>query len=138
MTQTIVGVFDSFQDAEAAKRRLIQEDIAGSLIHIHARDAQIEGTGTDNLRDDVATSRDSSSSMSSSTATLPSPAHEGMMQRIEHFFSNLFGNEEHPEEVGHYHEAVRRGAALLAVDVPEGTSIENVKAALRDTGAPSI
>jgi uncharacterized protein (TIGR02271 family) len=138
MTQTIVGVFDSLQDAEAARRRLIQEDIAGSQIHIHARDAAIEGTGTDNTTDALATGRDPSPSMGPSIATSPSPAHEGLMQRIEHFFSNLFGNDEHPKEVGHYHEAVRRGAALLAVDVPDGTSIDNVKAALRDTGAVDI
>lgn len=138
MTQTIVGVFDSFQDAEAAKRRLVDEGIPASTIQVHSRDAGTESAATGGITDDVATRRDDESSLNSSMATPSSPAHEGIMDRVEHFFSNLFGSNEHPEEVGHYHEAIRRGGALLAVDVAEGTSVESINAALRDAGAVDI
>jgi hypothetical protein len=40
--------------------------------------------------------------------------HEG---GIAHFFKKLFGDDDAPEEAGHYGESVRRGHALLSVDV---------------------
>jgi uncharacterized protein (TIGR02271 family) len=129
MTQTIIGVFNTLQDAELAQTRLEAEGIARSDMSVHANDAGM-GTGTsatgDSLTRDVSTD---------------SPAggeHEGAMGRIEHFFKNLFGDDDRPEEIGHYQEAVRRGSALLSVDVQNESSTERVRDALYAAGAIDI
>ena len=64
--------------------------------------------------------------------------HEGPVSGIEHFFKRLFGGSDEPEEIGHYHEAVRRGGALLSVDVADETSVERVRDALYAEGAVDI
>jgi uncharacterized protein (TIGR02271 family) len=60
------------------------------------------------------------------------------MGRVEHFFKNLFGDDDRPEEVGHYQEAVRRGGALLSVEVLDESASERVRDALYAAGAIDI
>ncbi|MDR5798031.1 YsnF/AvaK domain-containing protein [Caballeronia sp. LZ008] len=64
--------------------------------------------------------------------------HDGPISGIEHFFKRLFGGSDEPEEVGHYHEAVRRGGALLSVDVSDEIAVERVRDALYAAGAVDI
>jgi uncharacterized protein (TIGR02271 family) len=126
MTQTIIGVFNTLQDAEVARTRLEAEGIARTDMNVHANDA-----GTTSMTDDLTT-RDA-------VADRPvGEPHEGAMGRIEHFFKNLFGDHDRPEEIGHYQEAVRRGGALLSVDVTDDVSVERVRDALYAAGAIDI
>lgn len=85
--------------------------------------------GEPTLGDNAVTRRASASS---------GQTHEGAMARIEHFFKRLFGDDDRPEEVGHYQEAVRRGGVLLSVDVADDTSVERVRATLSSAGAIDI
>ncbi|WP_244818072.1 YsnF/AvaK domain-containing protein [Caballeronia sp. Lep1P3] len=125
MTQTIIGVFNTIQDAELAQTRLEAEGIARTDMNVHTNDT---GMGTD-----------TATSMTGDATDRPvGEAHEGAMGRIEHFFKNLFGDDDRPEEVGHYQEAVRRGGALLSVDVTDETSVERVRDALYAAGAIDI
>ena len=133
MTQTIIGVFDSIQDAELAQTRLEAEGISRSSMSVHANDAGTNAgfdTGTtaasDSLTREVTTDRPAGN------------AQEGAMGKIEHFFANLFGGDDRPEEVGHFQEAVRRGSALLSVDVEDESSTERVRDALYAAGAIDI
>jgi uncharacterized protein (TIGR02271 family) len=125
MTQTIIGVFNTLQDAELAQTRLEAEGIARADMSVHSNDAGSSMT-TGAATSDVGTDRP------------VGEAHEGAMGRIEHFFKNLFGDNDRPEEIGHYQEAVRRGSALLSVDVPDGMETERVRDALYAAGAIDI
>jgi uncharacterized protein (TIGR02271 family) len=124
MTQTIVGVFDTFQEANNAVENLVQAGFARSSIDVHA---QSTDTGL------------TASSDSAALGSRPSDRQdEGVMARIEQFFENLFGGDDRPQEVMHYQEAVRRGGALLTVDVVGDTQVDTVRAVLEGAGAVDI
>jgi hypothetical protein len=121
MSQTIVGLFDSISDAQRASDRLAQDGIARADMHVHAQD---DRSGSDISRD---TLRNPATARTVAADTGEAPKHEG---GIAHFFKNLFGNDDAPEEVGHYRESVRRGHALLTVEVINDARIDAVRAAM--------
>ena len=127
MVQTIIGVFDSFADAERAQRRLESEGIARTDMEVHS-----STSGEAQTMSGDATTRPVTSD------TGEGRVHHGSTGGIEHFFKSLFGGSDEPEEVGHYHEAVRRGDALLSVEVADETSVERVRDALYAEGAVDI
>ncbi|WP_250478324.1 MULTISPECIES: YsnF/AvaK domain-containing protein [unclassified Caballeronia] len=123
MTQAIVGVFDSFQDAETAVSRLVQGGLDRADMEVHATgQANVPGERT------VVDTR-------SSTATTDEV---GVFGKIEHFFSNMFGADDRPDEVGDYQEAVRRGGALLTVTVVDEAHVGLVRSTLHEAGAVDI
>jgi uncharacterized protein (TIGR02271 family) len=124
MAQTIIGVFNTYQDADLAQTRLENEGIPRTDMSVHSNDA-----GSTVATDSPA---------GESVATRPGEVHEGAMARVEHFFKNLFGDSDRPEEVGHYQEAVRRGGALLSVEVRDESATERVRDALYAAGAVDI
>ncbi|CAL8481534.1 YsnF/AvaK domain-containing protein [Caballeronia sp. S22] len=128
MVQTIIGVFDSFADAERAQRRLESEGVARTDMEVHS-----STTG-----DAQTMSSDTTTRPVISDTTGENRVHDGPVSGIEHFFKRLFGGSDEPEEIGHYHEAVRRGGALLSVDVTDETSVERVREALYAEGAVDI
>jgi uncharacterized protein (TIGR02271 family) len=119
MTQAIVGVFDSFDEANRAVERLERAGIARTDIQVHGRESGARTYDT-------------------TASTERRPEGEGVVSRVEHFFSNLFGSDDRPEEVGHYHEAVRRGSALVTVEVANEAQADLVRAELNDAGAVDI
>lgn len=124
MTQTIVGVFDTFQEANNAVENLVQAGFARSSMDVHAQ----------SMDSDVMDRSDSVG-----LGSQPSDRQdEGVMARIEQFFQNLFGGDDRPQEVMHYQEAVRRGGALLTVDVVDDTQMDTVRAVLEGAGAVDI
>ncbi|GJH13072.1 YsnF/AvaK domain-containing protein [Caballeronia novacaledonica] len=125
MTQTIIGVFDTFQDAERARTRLEADGVANTDMRVHSND-------------DASTIPRDAASTDAAVGHPAGEVHEGAMARIEHFFKNLFGDNDRPEEIGHYQEAVRRGGALLSVDVANESDIERVRDALYAAGAIDI
>lgn len=124
MNQTIVGVFDTFQEANTAVEDLVQAGVARSSIDVHA---QSMGTDVMDTSDSVGLGSQPSDRQD-----------EGVMARIEQFFQNLFGGDDRPQEVMHYQEAVRRGGALLTVDVVDDTQMDTVRAVLEGAGAVDI
>lgn len=64
-------------------------------------------------------------------------ADTGMVNRVRNFFSGMFGPQDEPE-VGHYAEALRRGGAVLKVDVDDDAQIEGVRDAFTTAGAVDI
>jgi uncharacterized protein (TIGR02271 family) len=121
MTQVLVGVFDSFEQADQAITHLTQAGIARSEMEIHATER-----GSEEPTSGVATEQ------------AVEHENEGMGSKIGRFFGNLFGGDEQPAEVGHYQEAVRRGGAVLTVTVLDETNVRTVFSALHDAGAIDI
>ena len=121
MTQSIVGLFNSFTEANGAKQSLIKQGISASAIVVSAHEGDMPA--------------DTSTSTSSSTT--PSQTGGGVMQGVENFFSDLFGNSD-SESAGHYSEAVRRGGAVVTVTVDDDTHSDTVRSTLDSVGAVNI
>src|ERR1700733_3957747 len=102
MTQVLVSVFDSFQEAEQAAERLVQGGLDRADIELHAS-GQTDAEAERSVLADQGVSSE--------------PHEAGVFGKIEHFFGSIFGSDDRPLEVGHFQEAVRRGGALLTVNV---------------------
>jgi uncharacterized protein (TIGR02271 family) len=124
MSQVIVGVFDSFDEAESAVSRLEQVGLNRADMEVHAND-----------QPGVAAER---TVVAGEPATSPATGEVGVFGRIEHFFGKLFGADDRPEDVGHYQEAVRRGGALLTVTVSDEAHVATVRSTLREAGSVDI
>jgi uncharacterized protein (TIGR02271 family) len=121
MSQVLVGVFESYEQADYAQEHLAETGIARSAMEVHS----------DN-RTNAETSADSG------VVESPPRAEESAAYRIGHFFGKLFGGGEHPAEVGHYQEALRRGGAVLTVTVVDEAQMIAVRSALNEAGAVDI
>ena len=121
MTQTIIGVFDTYQEANAAVEALIADGISRSNVEIHSRQSQM-GETTSTSGSDRATHYED----------------EGILDKIERFFSNLVGDDDRPPEFSQYQEAVRRGGALVSVDVEGDSEFDRVRSVLESAGAVDI
>lgn len=119
MRQTVVGVFDSDAEAQRAAQALANTGIDPACVHVtHGTDSAV-----------------ADSSLSSTPATTH---HEtGVMGRVRNFFADLFGPDDE-REVGHYAEAMRRGAAVVKVDVEDDMRLDEVRDALQNAGAVDI
>lgn len=120
MRQTVVGVFDSDTQAQRAAQELAGRGIDPACVHVTHSDDSTLSDGT-----------------VSSAATHHDHADTGVMGRVRNFFSDLFGPDDE-REVGHYAEAVRRGHAVVKVDVDDDMRLEQVRDALQDAGAVDI
>lgn len=89
---TVVGVYDNYEDAQSALQALTTEGFS---------------------RSNVRLTPESASDTSAQTATSDTNESGG----IGGFFRSLFGMEEHKEHHDVYAESVRRGSFLLTVDV---------------------
>jgi uncharacterized protein (TIGR02271 family) len=121
MSQLLVGVFDSFEQADQALEQLTQTGIPGSSMEVHANSP----TG-DELAGDTR--------IEGRTA----PVEESASYKVGRFFGHLFGSGKAPAEVGHYQEAVRRGGAVLTVTVVDEEQLIAVRSALHEAGALDI
>ncbi|KAA0997455.1 DUF2382 domain-containing protein [Paraburkholderia panacisoli] len=121
MSQVLVGVFDSFEQADQALEQLTQTGIARSNMEVHANNQTAH-------------------ELTEETRVERSAAHteESASYKIGRFFGHLFGGGEHPAEVGHYQEAVRRGGAILTVIVLDEPQMIAVRSALHEAGAVDI
>lgn len=120
MRHTVIGVFDTYAQAEDARSALMTAGFARADIELQANPK----------RDDAAAPSDMPDA-----ETHQQP---GMLASIERFFSMLFGGRDQPPEVAHYSEAVRRGAVLVAVDTPSIEQADIARATLTDQGAIDI
>ena len=118
MVQTVAGVFDTAGDAENARSELVRAGFKESDVHVQAHSSYVADSGSD-LRD----------------RTTATGEGEGFMAGVGNFFSSLFGSDEH---AGQYSEAVRRGGAVVLVDVADDSSVESARIALANAGAVDI
>jgi hypothetical protein len=120
MRHTVIGVFDTFAQAEDARAALIAAGFPRADIELQANPKRDDAAAPSDLPD---------------AETHPQP---GVLASIERFFSMLFGGRDQPPEVAHYSEAVRRGAVLVAVDTPSVEQADIARATLSDQGAIDI
>ncbi|MDZ5455618.1 YsnF/AvaK domain-containing protein [Azohydromonas lata] len=112
MKQTVVGLFDSEADAQRALQILTAKGTDPSHVQItHAEDA---------FSADSATQADA-----------------GTANRVRGFFSDMFDPADE-REVGHYAEAVRRGGALLKVEIDDDAQLDDVREAFTTASAVDI
>lgn len=122
MTQTIIATFDSPTDADDAVRELIDVGIVAAAVQVHSQE-----TGTTPPEGD-----------SKHVSGDHEHTHHGFFERIEQFFSNLTGERDRPAEFSHYHEAIRRGGALVSVEVSSDIEFQQVQQVLEGAGAVDI
>ena len=120
MRHTVIGVFDTYAQAEDARSALIAAGFPRADIELQANPKRDDAAAPSEMPDAV---------------THQEP---GMLANIERFFSMLFGGRDQPPEVAHYSEAVRRGAILVAVDTPSAEQADVARATLSDQGAIDI
>ncbi|MED5619941.1 YsnF/AvaK domain-containing protein [Ideonella sp. BN130291] len=119
MKQTVVGVFDRYAAAQHAAHLLEDRGIDPDCIHV---------TGADD-DDDIASTRASSAERQGEGT--------GVLSSVKHFFAELFGDDDN-EAVSTYSEAVRRGGAVVKVDVEEEPKLEVARETLEGAGAVNI
>jgi uncharacterized protein (TIGR02271 family) len=121
MSQFLVGVFDSFEQADQALEQLALTGVPRSSMDVHANSR----TG-----DELTTG--------TAVEGHTPPVEQSAAYKIGHFFGHLFGGGETPAEVGDYQEAVRRGGAVLTVTVVDEAQLISVRSALHEAGAVDI
>jgi stress response protein YsnF len=116
---TVVGVFDNSAEADRAVNDLVAAGIARVQIQVTSNEratATSEAVG--------GASRESE--------------HEGLGDRISHFFGRLFGKDDEPNEATYYSEAVRRGSAVVTVTADSEQEADEAADILDDCGAVDI
>lgn len=113
--QSVIGVFDTQEDAESARESLIRA-----------------GFDEDDVR--VQSHR----SVRADTEDRSEDEDEGFMAKVGHFFSDLFGGSDDDKYAGHYAEHVRRGGSVVVVDVEDEDRVDAARSALATAGAVDI
>jgi stress response protein YsnF len=115
--QTVVGVFDTVDDAEMARNEVVRAGFDESAVQVQSHADETSYQGSTGARTDKSSS-------------------DGFMASVSHFFKDLFGGED--EHAGHYSEHVRRGGSVVAVTVSDDSKVEAARAALAAAGAVDI
>lgn len=121
MSQIIVGVFETLDQANHAKQQLLKAGCTRDDIQVHA----------------ISDSESSSYSSSVSSDTRDSGDSGSFMERVKHFFSSIFSDDE-DEYASHYTEAVRRGHAVLSVPIEDDNDVKTASQIMNNAGAINI
>lgn len=111
MTQTVVAVFNSYSAAQQAAQHLSGRGVAEGAVHV---------TEEDSVEDDPLAYDD--------------PSRQG----IRGFFAELFSSNDYIDDLARYKSAMRRGAALVTVNVDNEDDIEAIEQVLSEAGAINI
>lgn len=115
MATTLVGVFDDHSDAQQACDKLFAAGFDREAVQITSGNAATMGDP---------------SAISTSTGKRE---HQG---GIRGFFASLFGDDDVTS--GHYSEAVRRGNAVVTVNLPDDRRVDEVTDILEDCRAADV
>lgn len=122
MRHTVIGIFDTYDQAEVARSALLASSFSSGDIELQAAPETSPSSPGDPLL----------------TGGAVEASDTGMLGNIERFFSMLFGGRERPPEVAHYSEAVRRGAILVSVDTDTDERADLARETLAEQGAIDI
>ena len=114
MRHTVIGLFDTYSQAEAARDTLVQTGFARETIELQANPEPSVGSATDEV------------------------ASSGVLANIERFLSSLFASGPRASETARYTEAVRRGAVLVCVNAASESHAELARNTLTRLGATDI
>ena len=126
MSQTVVGLFQSNQQAQNAKRELVDEGFAAQNISVIADD-----TANTTAQNAVGTSTRTTTTSASSTED------KGIGAKISSFFHSLTGEDHDTDEAQYYTEGVTKGGSVLAITVPDDEA-DYVADWLRSHGARDV
>lgn len=112
MRQTIVGVFDKYAAAQQAAQILQSTGVPADHVHVTSQEF---GRGS----------------------TEASTRSDGVVGHVKDFFADLFRDDDE-KDVAQYAEAVRRGGAVVKVDIDEESEVPLVEDALQRAGAVDI
>lgn len=118
--QSVIGVFDTQEDAESARESLLRAGFDEEDVRVQSHRSIDDQDGS------VPSRRDDED--------------EGIMARVGHFFSDLFGSSDDDtgRYAGHYAEHVRRGGSVVVVDVDDESRVDAARSALATAGAVDI
>ena len=114
MRHTVIGLFDTYAQAETARDTLVQTGFARDTIELQANAEPSVGSATGEV------------------------AGSGVLANIERFLSSLFTSGSRASETARYTEAVRRGAVLVVVDAASESHAELARNTLTRLGATDI
>ena len=114
MRHTVIGLFDTFSQAESARDTLVQTGFARETIELQANAEPSVGSATDEV------------------------AGSGVLANIERFLSSLFTTGQRASETARYAEAVRRGAVLVCINAASESHAELARNTLTRLGATDI
>jgi hypothetical protein len=114
MRHTVIGLFDTYAQAEAARDTLVQTGFGRETIELQATPEPSVGSATDEV------------------------AGSGVLANIERFLSSLFASGPRAPETARYAEAVRRGAVLVCVNAASEAHADLARSTLTGLGATDI
>jgi hypothetical protein len=114
MQHTVIGLFDTYTQAESARDTLVQTGFARESIELQANPEPSVGSATDEV------------------------AGAGMLANIERFLSSLFASGPRAPETARYAEAMRRGAVLVCINATSESHAELARSTLTRLGATDI
>src|ERR1700712_321312 len=132
MKHTLVAAFDNFSDADKVRTELVGHGIAHTNITVAAADSESPS----------GLAADTSANLTNDSSDARLPNHEETMgDKISHFFSSLFGNDEDDNLHRHavaYPEAYRRGSTLVTVTVDTDEMADEGEDVMERNGAIDI
>lgn len=114
MRHTVIGLFDTYAQAEAARDTLVQTGFGRETIELQANPEPSVGSATDEV------------------------ASSGVLANIERFLSSLFASGPRAPETARYAEAVCRGAVLVCVNAVSEAHADLARTTLTRLGATDI
>ena len=114
MRHTVIGLFETYAQAEAARDTLVQTGFGRETIELQANPEPSVGSATDEV------------------------ASSGVLANIERFLSSLFASGPRAPETARYAEAVRRGAVLVCVNAASEAHADLARNTLTRLGATDI
>lgn len=114
MQHTVIGLFDTFSQAESARDTLVQTGFAREAIELQANPEPSVGSATDEV------------------------AGSGVLANIERFLSSLFTSSQRAPDTARYAEAVRRGAVLVCVNAASEAHADLARNTFTRLGAADI
>ncbi|WNC93010.1 hypothetical protein RI103_19400 [Paraburkholderia sp. FT54] len=114
MRHTVIGLFDTYAQAEAARDTLVETGFGRETIELQANPEPSVGSATDEV------------------------ASSGVLANIERFLSSLFASGPRAPETARYAEAVRRGAVLVCVSAASEAHADLARNTLTRLGATDI
>jgi hypothetical protein len=114
MQHTVIGLFDTYPQAESARDTLVQTGFAHDTIELQANPEPSVGSATEEV------------------------ANAGMLANIERFLSSLFSSGPRAPDTARYAEAMRRGAVLVCVHAASESHAELARSTLTRLGATDI
>ncbi|WP_144113033.1 hypothetical protein [Paraburkholderia sp. BCC1886] len=114
MQHTVIGLFDTYTDAEAARDTLVHTGFARETIELQTNAEPSVGAAATEV------------------------AGAGMLANIERFLASLFASGPRPPDTARYAEAVRRGAVLVCVHAASESHAELARSTFARLGATDI